>query len=83
MKLRTGRGAGGAKGGGRGERGPAKHAPDAEPGACDPGAGPRTVSAPRRGQLAVLTACADAMRDLPLRKMPEEVILASQRRGIR
>jgi hypothetical protein len=38
------------------------------------------VSAPRRGQLAVLTACADAMRDLPLRKMPEEVILASQRR---
>jgi hypothetical protein len=25
----------------------------------------------------------DAMRDLPLRKMPEEVILASQRRGIR
>jgi len=41
------------------------------------------VSAPRRGQLAVLTACADAMRDLPLRKMPEEVILASQRRGIR
>jgi hypothetical protein len=43
MKLRTGRGAGGAKGGGRGERGPAKHAPDAEPGACDPGAGPRTA----------------------------------------
>ena len=41
------------------------------------------VSAPRRGQPAVLTACADAMRDLPLRKMPEEVILASQRRGIR
>src|ERR1700731_1402527 len=39
------------------------------------------VSAPRRGQLAVLTACADAMRDLPLRKIPEEVILASQRRG--
>ena len=41
------------------------------------------VSAPRRGELAVLTACADAMRDLPLRKMPEEVILATQRRGIR
>jgi hypothetical protein len=34
------------------------------------------VSAPRRGQLAVLTASADAMRDLPLRKMPEEVILS-------
>src|SRR5882724_5874921 len=34
------------------------------------------VSAPRRGQLAVLTACVDAMRDLPLRKMLEEVILA-------
>ena len=41
------------------------------------------VSAPRRGQLAVLTACADAMLDLPLRKMPEGVILAPQRRGIR
>ena len=41
------------------------------------------VSAPWRGQLAVLTASADAMRDLPLRKMPEEVILAPQRRGIR
>jgi hypothetical protein len=41
------------------------------------------VSAPRRGQLAVLTACADVMRDLALRKMLEEVILASQRRGIR
>ena len=34
------------------------------------------VSAPRRGQLAVLTASADAMRDLPLRKMPAEVILS-------
>src|SRR5271165_3798232 len=39
----TGRG-GGAKGGGRGERGPAKHTPDAEPGGCDPGAGARTRS---------------------------------------
>jgi hypothetical protein len=34
------------------------------------------VSAPWRDQLADLTACADAMRGLPLRKMPEEVILA-------
>jgi len=41
------------------------------------------VSAPWRGQLADLTACADGMRDLPLRKMPAEVILAAQRRGIR
>jgi hypothetical protein len=33
------------------------------------------VSAPRRGQLVALSACGDAMRDLPLRKMPEKVIL--------
>ena len=36
------------------------------------------VLAPRQGQLSVLTACADARRDLPLPTMPEEVILASQ-----
>ena len=41
------------------------------------------VSAPRRGQLAFLTACADAMCDLTLRKMFEEVILALQRCSIR
>ena len=39
------------------------------------------VSAPRLGQLAVLTACVGAMRDLALRKMPEAVILAAQRHG--
>ena len=33
------------RGGDQGERGPAKHAPDPEPGARDPGAGPRTASA--------------------------------------
>jgi len=37
----------------------------------------------QHGKLAGLTACANAMHDLPLRKMPEEVILASQRREIR
>ena len=31
---RSGGGAGGAKGGDQGERGPAKHAPDAEPGSA-------------------------------------------------
>ena len=41
------------------------------------------VLAPRQGQLSVLTAYADAVRDLPLPKMPEEVILALQRCGIR
>ena len=40
----TGCGAGGAKAGDQGERGSAKHAPDTEPGARDPGAGPRTES---------------------------------------
>src|SRR5258707_4277848 len=39
-----GGGAGGAKGGDQGERGSAKHTPDADPGSCDPGAGPRTAS---------------------------------------
>ena len=37
-------GAGGAKGGGRGECGPAKHAPDAEPGKRVTGAGTHTAS---------------------------------------
>ena len=41
---RTGSGAGGAKGGGQGERGPAKHAPGAGPGKRVTGAGPRTAS---------------------------------------
>src|SRR6266566_5598578 len=40
----TGGGAGGAKAGDQGERGSAKHAPGAEPGSRDPGAGPRTAS---------------------------------------
>src|SRR4051795_9715907 len=40
----TGCGAGGAKGGDRGERGTAKHVPGAEPGKRVPGAGPCTDS---------------------------------------
>ena len=40
----TGRGAGGAKGRGQGERGPAKHAPGAGPGKRVTGAGTRTAS---------------------------------------
>ena len=40
----TGGGAGGAKAGDQGERGAAKHTPDAVPGTCDPGAEPRTAS---------------------------------------
>src|SRR5207237_7054226 len=43
-----GGGAGGAKGGGRGKRGPAKHAPDADPGSRVTGAGTRTSS--RKGK---------------------------------
>src|SRR5829696_4393150 len=40
----TGGGGGGAKGGDRGERGPAKHAPATDPGRRVPGAGPRATS---------------------------------------
>src|SRR3954471_10927557 len=40
----TGRGAGGAKGGGQGECEPAKHAPGAGPGKRDTGAGAHTAS---------------------------------------
>src|SRR6266481_5968283 len=40
----TGRGAGGAKGGGQGECEPAKHAPGAGPGKCVTGAGAHTAS---------------------------------------
>ena len=40
----TGSGAGGAKGGGQGEREPAKHAPDTGPGTRVTGAGTRTAS---------------------------------------
>ena len=52
----TGCGAGGAKAGDQGERGSAKHAPDTEPGARDPGAGPRTASRRQRkkGQFTTL-----------------------------
>ena len=41
---RSGCGAGGAKGGGQGEREPAEHAPDTEPGKRGPGAGAHTAS---------------------------------------
>ena len=40
----SGGGGDGAKGGDQGKRGSAKHAPDADPGSRDPGAGPRTAS---------------------------------------
>ena len=40
--IRDGGGVGGAKGGGRGEREPAKHVPDAVPGSRVTGAGART-----------------------------------------
>src|SRR5712672_411925 len=46
----SGGGGDGAKGGDQGKRGSAKHAPDADPGSRDPGAGPRTAS---RSGLAV------------------------------
>src|SRR5215472_16532014 len=43
----AGGGGGGAKGRGQRKRGPAKHAPDPEPEARDPGAEPRTASCRR------------------------------------
>src|SRR5262249_3056596 len=51
-------GAGGAKGWGRGEGGPPKHAPDADPGSGDPGAGPHTGSSKAKGAGAVHCAAA-------------------------
>ena len=48
----SGRGAGGAKGGGQRECGPAKHAPGAEPGKRDPGVGPHTTA---RGSASPVT----------------------------
>ena len=44
QRWATGRGVGGAKGGGRGECGTAKHAPGTVPGKRVPGAGPHTTS---------------------------------------
>ena len=49
----TGGGVGGAKAGDQGKRGPTKHAPDAEPGSCDPGVGPRTKSCKAKQEGAV------------------------------
>src|ERR1700686_4826825 len=44
-------GAGGAKGGGQGKWGPAKHAPGAEPGERVPGAGAHTANCKAKGEV--------------------------------
>src|SRR5690348_4122916 len=49
----AGSGGGGAKGRGQGKRGPAKHVPDPEPEARDPGAEPRTASCKAQEERAV------------------------------
>src|SRR5256714_3325946 len=49
----TGRGAGGAKGGGQGECEPAKHAPGAGPGKCVTGAGAHTANRNEKRRFAV------------------------------
>ena len=51
-------GAGGAKGGDQGERGPAKHAPGSGPGKRVTGAGPRTASRKAREEGEVHVASA-------------------------
>src|SRR5215475_1478381 len=58
----TGSGDGGAKGRDQEERGTAKHAPDADPGARDPGAEPRTASRKAKEEGAVHRASPPCQR---------------------
>src|SRR5215471_7439977 len=58
----AGCGGGGAKGRGQGKRGPAKHAPDPEPEARDPGAEPRTASCKAQEERAVHRASPPSQR---------------------
>src|SRR6201993_805279 len=58
----AGCGGGGAKGRGQGKRGPAKHAPDPEPKARDPGAEPRTASCKAQEERAVHRASPPSQR---------------------
>ena len=68
----TGSGGGGAKGRDQGERGSAKHAPDADPGARDPGAEPRTASRKAKEEGAVHRASPPCQR----RHAPDGVLRA-------
>src|SRR5271168_2786725 len=58
----AGGGGGGAKGRDQGERGSAKHAPDSDPGARDPGAEPRTASRKAKEEGAVHCASPPCQR---------------------
>src|SRR5215475_6582442 len=77
----TGSGGGGAKGRDQEERGSAKHAPDADPGARDPGAEPRTASRKAKEEGAVHRASPSGQR----RHAPGGILRAQtqSRRGSR
>ena len=73
----NGGGVGGAKGGGHGEREPAKHIPGAAPETCVTGAGARTTSrnafcrqTPKVGAACGNSACADLCGGRPVTAVP-------------
>src|SRR5208283_3658593 len=68
----TGGGVGGAKAGNQGERGSAKHAPVADPGSRDPGAGPRTARRKAKEEGTVHRAPPPRQR----RRTPDRVLRA-------
>src|SRR5215472_2998430 len=75
----AGGGGGGAKGRGQGKRGPAKHAPDPEPEARDPGAEPRMASRKVQEERAVHRASPPSQR----RHTPDGVLRAQTQGRIR
>ena len=80
---RTGCGAGGAKGGGQRESGPAKHAPGTEPGKRVTGAGPHATGRgsaiaariPEAGAGCVKWACPDLCGGRGVMRVPTAIIL--------
>src|SRR3979490_2599796 len=76
----AGGGGDGAKGGDQGKRGSAKHAPDADPGSRDPGAGPCTASrsalrrqTPKVGAGCLSRASPDLCGGRPVRAVPTAI----------
>src|SRR5882757_8040712 len=77
----SGGGGDGAKGGDQGKRGSAKHAPDADPGSRDPGAGPCTASrsalrrqTPKVGAGCLSRASPDLCGGRPVMAVPTAIL---------